>query len=90
MVQGPAGVLQVHSTKAYLDSRDKYFRFLPKESPPQLSFPVSGTEVELSMSDMKVVHLTNISLASAGQYQCEVRKDISSLLTILPPHQGQH
>ena len=70
--------------------RSQYSRFLPKESPPQLWFPVSGTEVELSMSDMKVVHLTNISLASAGQYQCEVRKDISSLLTSLTSHQGQH
>merc|ERR1712013_458223 len=71
----------LYSIKWYKDQQE-FYRFLPKESPPQLSFPVEGTVVELGMSDMSVVHLTNISLASAGQYQCEVSTEAPKFKTI--------
>ena len=62
----------LYSIKWYKDQQE-FYRFLPKESPPHLSFAVLGTEVDMSLSDARLVHLVNISLDSAGLYQCEVK-----------------
>lgn len=71
----------LYSIKWYKDQQE-FYRFLPKESPPHLSFSVPGTEVDMSLSDARLVHLINISLESAGLYQCEVSTEAPKFKTI--------
>ena len=61
----------LYNIKWYKDQQE-FYRFLPKEFPPSLSFSVPGTTVDMTLSDYRLVHLRNISLDSAGLYQCEV------------------
>ena len=69
----------LYSIKWYKD-QEEFYRYLPKEDPPRLSFEVPGTEVDLNLSDSKLVHLLNISLETAGLYQCEVSSYNTNIL----------
>jgi len=71
----------LYSIKWYKD-QEEFYRYLPKEDPPRMSFEVPGTEVDLNLSDSKVVHLLNISLETAGLYQCEVSTEAPKFKTI--------
>jgi len=71
----------LYSIKWYKDQQE-FYRYLPKENPPALSFPVKGTMVNLDRSDARSVHLTNITLQSAGLYQCEVSTEAPKFKTI--------
>jgi len=71
----------LYSIKWYKDQQE-FYRYLPKESPPSLSFSVPGTTVDVTLSDSRLVHLRNISLESAGLYQCEVSTEAPKFKTI--------
>jgi len=71
----------LYSIKWYKNQQE-FYRYLPKESPPSLSFSVPGTTVDVTLSDSRLVHLRNISLESAGLYQCEVSTEAPKFKTI--------
>jgi len=71
----------LYSIKWYKDQQE-FYRFLPKESPPQMAFPVAGALVSLNMSNERLVHLVNISLESIGLYTCEVSTEAPKFKTI--------
>ena len=52
----------LYSLKWYKDNIE-FYRWMPRERPPTLTFPVPGTEVS-SESHHRTVKLLNVSLAS--------------------------
>ena len=61
----------LYSVKWYKDNIE-FYRYLPRDDPPSLAFKVLGIDVVLHQSNETTVYLTNISLQSSGNYQCEV------------------
>ena len=71
----------LYSLKWYKDNTE-FYRWMPRERPQTLTFPVPGTEVSLIESNHRNVKLLNISLASSGLYQCEVSTEAPKFKTV--------
>lgn len=71
----------LYSLKWYKDNTE-FYRWMPRETPQTLTFPVAGTHVSLTESHHRNVKLLNISLASSGLYQCEVSTEAPKFKTV--------
>jgi len=72
---------KLYSVKWYKDNIE-FYRYLPRDDPPSLSFSVSGIQVVLSLSDHSTVYLTNITLETSGLFQCEVSTEAPKFKTV--------
>lgn len=64
---------QLYSVRWYFES-EEFYRYVPKESPPSIVFPVSGITVDGS-SDSTSVTLRSITRELSGKFKCEVSED---------------
>ncbi|XP_055373621.1 uncharacterized protein LOC129606980 [Condylostylus longicornis] len=64
----------LYSVRWYFES-EEFYRYVPKETPPTLVFPVSGINVDVSSSDATSVTLRSVTRELSGNYQCEVSED---------------
>ncbi|XP_036324319.1 uncharacterized protein LOC118737719 [Rhagoletis pomonella] len=64
----------LYSVRWYFGT-EEFYRYVPKESPPTLVFPVSGINVDLANSDATSVTLKGVNRELTGNYQCEVSED---------------
>ncbi|TMW46017.1 hypothetical protein DOY81_008902 [Sarcophaga bullata] len=64
----------LYSVRWYFGT-EEFYRFVPKETPPTLVFPVSGINVDLTNSDATSVTLKGVTRELTGNYQCEVSED---------------
>uniref|UniRef100_A0A1I8PS29 Ig-like domain-containing protein n=2 Tax=Stomoxys calcitrans TaxID=35570 RepID=A0A1I8PS29_STOCA len=64
----------LYSVRWYFGN-EEFYRYVPKESPPTLVFPVSGINVDLFNSDATSVTLKGVTRELTGSYQCEVSED---------------
>ncbi|KNC30756.1 hypothetical protein FF38_11772, partial [Lucilia cuprina] len=64
----------LYSVRWYFGT-EEFYRYVPKESPPTLVFPVSGINVDLTNSDATSVTLKGVTRELTGNYQCEVSED---------------
>lgn len=64
----------LYSVRWYFET-EEFYRYVPKELPPTLVFPVSGINVDLANSDSASVTLRSVTRELSGQYQCEVSED---------------
>ncbi|XP_055525233.1 uncharacterized protein LOC129718471 isoform X1 [Wyeomyia smithii] len=64
----------LYSVRWYFES-EEFYRYVPKESPPARTFPVSGITVDGSQSDATSVTLRGVTRDLTGQFQCEVSED---------------
>ncbi|GAB0094122.1 beat-VI [Sergentomyia squamirostris] len=55
--------------------KEEFYSYVPKESPPERVFPVSGISVDLDKSDKHSVTLRSVSRELTGQFECEVSED---------------
>ncbi|XP_055323161.1 uncharacterized protein LOC129578493 isoform X2 [Sitodiplosis mosellana] len=63
----------LYSVRWYFES-EEFYRYVPKESPPSIVFPVSGITVDGS-SDSTSVTLRSITRELSGKFKCEVSED---------------
>ncbi|XP_069961990.1 uncharacterized protein beat-VI [Bactrocera oleae] len=68
------GQAALYSVRWYFGT-EEFYRYVPKESPPTLVFPVSGINVDLTNSDATSVTLKGVNRELTGNYQCEVSED---------------
>ncbi|XP_012288483.1 uncharacterized protein LOC105704112 isoform X2 [Orussus abietinus] len=71
---------QLYSIKWYLGD-EEFYRYIPKEEPPHVTFPVKGMMVDVSNSNRQDVTLLNVTRELSGRYKCEVTEDTSSYHT---------
>ncbi|XP_035783651.1 uncharacterized protein LOC118461903 isoform X2 [Anopheles albimanus] len=64
----------LYSVRWYFES-EEFYRYVPKESPPARTFPVSGITVDGTQSDATSVTLRGVTRDLTGQFQCEVSED---------------
>lgn len=64
----------LYSVRWYFES-EEFYRYVPKESPPARTFPVSGITVDSSQSDATSVTLRGVTRDLTGTFQCEVSED---------------
>ncbi|KAM7362290.1 immunoglobulin domain-containing protein beaten path VI isoform 2-T4 [Cochliomyia hominivorax] len=64
----------LYSVRWYFGA-EEFYRYVPKENPPTLVFPVSGINVDLTNSDATSVTLKGVTRELTGNYQCEVSED---------------
>ncbi|XP_030761919.1 B-cell receptor CD22-like [Sitophilus oryzae] len=65
---------QLYTVKWYKGSRE-FYRFVPKELPNTVIFPLPGIDVDLSKSTPNEVVLRNVQPEVSGKYKCEVTSD---------------
>ncbi|CAG4962942.1 unnamed protein product [Parnassius apollo] len=71
----------------------EFYRYVPREMPPTMVFPLPGASVDLAQSDHQQVRLVNMNRRMSGDYQCEVSADAplfhtdikSAPLTVVDP-----
>ncbi|XP_059481923.1 uncharacterized protein LOC132200462 isoform X2 [Neocloeon triangulifer] len=66
----------LYAIKWYRGQREIY-RFMPRESPSQTSFPISGIEIDISKSDANNLKIKSIHADLSGNFTCEVTADDS-------------
>ncbi|XP_055696437.1 uncharacterized protein LOC129797674 [Lutzomyia longipalpis] len=64
----------LYSVRWYFE-KEEFYSYVPKESPPERVFPVSGISVDLNMSDKHSVTLRSVTRDLTGQFECEVSED---------------
>ncbi|XP_066139719.1 uncharacterized protein [Euwallacea fornicatus] len=76
----------LYSIKWYWQN-EEFYRYTPRESPPERSFHVKHVVVDHSKSGEKAVTLRNLNPELTGNYKCEVSADAPSFHTnILSAH----
>ncbi|XP_013200685.2 cell adhesion molecule DSCAML1 [Amyelois transitella] len=71
----------------------EFYRYVPREMPPTMVFPLPGASVDLDQSDRNQVRIVNMNRHLSGDYQCEVSADAplfhtdirSAPLTVVDP-----
>ncbi|XP_047517019.1 uncharacterized protein LOC125057396 [Pieris napi] len=71
----------------------EFYRYVPREMPPYMIFPLPGASVDLAQSDHQQVRIVNLNRRLSGDYQCEVSADAplfhtdirSAPLTVVDP-----
>ncbi|CAH0731439.1 unnamed protein product, partial [Brenthis ino] len=53
----------------------EFYRYVPREMPPTMVFPLPGASVDLAQSDHQQVRIVNLNRRLSGDYQCEVSAD---------------
>ncbi|XP_052753582.1 cell adhesion molecule DSCAML1-like isoform X1 [Galleria mellonella] len=80
-------------------SETEFYRYVPREMPPSMVFPLPGASVDLAQSDRNQVRIVNMNRRLSGDYQCEVSADAplfhtdirSAPLTVVdPPFRAPH
>ncbi|CAH2060353.1 unnamed protein product, partial [Iphiclides podalirius] len=74
-------------------AEDEFYRYVPREMPPTMVFPLPGASVDLAQSDHQQVRIVNMNRRLSGEYQCEVSADAplfhtdirSAPLTVVDP-----
>ncbi|XP_046393980.1 uncharacterized protein LOC124161825 [Ischnura elegans] len=64
----------LYSIKWYKDE-EEFYRYVPKEAPPTQVFPLSGINVDVSLSNDTDVRLNDVQMGLSGVYKCEVSAD---------------
>uniref|UniRef100_A0A182KAB1 Ig-like domain-containing protein n=1 Tax=Anopheles christyi TaxID=43041 RepID=A0A182KAB1_9DIPT len=71
----------LYSVKWYKDGRE-FYRYVPRDDPPQRTFPVEGITVNVRSSTDSLVMLESINLFSSGKYRCEASAEAPSFQTV--------
>lgn len=74
-------------------AENEFYRYVPREMPPTMVFPLPGASVDLAQSDHQQVRIVNMNRRLSGDYQCEVSADAplfhteirSAPLTVVDP-----
>ncbi|RVE42702.1 hypothetical protein evm_012649 [Chilo suppressalis] len=56
-------------------AENEFYRYVPREMPPTMVFPLPGASVDLDQSDQQQVRIVNMNRRLSGDYQCEVSAD---------------
>ncbi|XP_072153774.1 uncharacterized protein [Bemisia tabaci] len=72
---------RLYTVKWYKDGHE-FYRFLPKDKPQVLTFPVPGVHVDTGNSSASQVLLTDLDLSSTGRYRCEVSGEAPAFETV--------
>ncbi|KAJ2939389.1 hypothetical protein O0L34_g10819 [Tuta absoluta] len=83
---------QLYSIRWYR-AETEFYRYVPREMPPTMVFPLPGATVDLTQSDHQQVRIVNLNRRLSGLYQCEVSADAplfhtdiaSAPLTVVDP-----
>ncbi|XP_076251084.1 muscle M-line assembly protein unc-89-like [Rhynchophorus ferrugineus] len=70
----------LYTVKWYKGSKE-FYRFIPKELPNTVIFPLPGINVDLSKSTPNEVVLRNVQPEVTGKYKCEVSSDAPNFYT---------
>uniref|UniRef100_A0A182NE32 Ig-like domain-containing protein n=1 Tax=Anopheles dirus TaxID=7168 RepID=A0A182NE32_9DIPT len=70
----------LYSVKWYKDGWE-FYRYVPRDDPPQQTFPINGITVNVHNSSNNQVALEAITLSSSGKYRCEVSAEAPSFQT---------
>ncbi|XP_076307908.1 uncharacterized protein LOC143223623 [Tachypleus tridentatus] len=65
---------KLYSVKWYRDDME-FFRFVPRDDPKQLYFPLEGIEVDFSRSTKQSIYIENVQEETGGKFRCEVSAD---------------
>ncbi|XP_076373895.1 uncharacterized protein LOC143258592 isoform X2 [Tachypleus tridentatus] len=71
----------LYSVKWYRDDME-FFRFVPRDNPPKQFFPLEGIDVDVSLSDERVVFMRGVKPSTEGLFRCEVSADAPSFQTV--------
>ncbi|CAG4964417.1 unnamed protein product [Parnassius apollo] len=64
----------LYSIRWYRDEYE-FYRYVPRELPPTMVFPLPGATVDLTRSDDQQVFIVNLNRRLSGVYLCEVSAD---------------
>ncbi|XP_073958836.1 uncharacterized protein [Choristoneura fumiferana] len=65
---------QLYSIRWYR-AETEFYRYVPRELPPSMVFPLPGASVDLTQSDHQQVRIVNLNRRLSGDYMCEVSAD---------------
>ncbi|XP_075220950.1 uncharacterized protein LOC142324143 [Lycorma delicatula] len=68
-------------TVKWYKGREEFYRYIPKEHPHTLVFPLPAVNVDMSKSGADKVVLMGVSTELAGKYRCEVSADAPNFHT---------
>uniref|UniRef100_A0A182MUU4 Ig-like domain-containing protein n=1 Tax=Anopheles culicifacies TaxID=139723 RepID=A0A182MUU4_9DIPT len=71
----------LYSVKWYKDGSE-FYRYVPRDDPPQQTFPLVGITVNVHNSTNSHVTLESINLFSSGKYRCEASAEAPSFQTV--------
>ncbi|KAK2588488.1 hypothetical protein KPH14_004471 [Odynerus spinipes] len=71
----------LYSVKWYKDGNE-FYRYVPRDMPPVLVFPLPGVTVDIHNSTERSVVLYSVNLMSSGRYRCEVSAEAPSFQTV--------
>ncbi|XP_048505414.1 uncharacterized protein LOC105683032 isoform X1 [Athalia rosae] len=72
----------LYSIKWYHEE-EEFYRFVPKEAPPQAIFAVRDIQIDSQHSNTRDVTLVNVSRKLTGRYRCEISADAPSFHTVI-------
>ncbi|XP_075225714.1 uncharacterized protein LOC142326865 [Lycorma delicatula] len=72
---------RLYSATWYKD-HEEFYRYVPKSSPSQHSYPMEGINLDLKQSDNQQVFLRDVSLKASGLYRCEVSAEAPSFTSV--------